>query len=607
MTPEPAEAEPSPDRPEGRAADAVPVPHRRPILAWVMLGAGAVILLATAWVGWRTYQAYRDLQSAAAAVGALQQQFDDPAQLGPADGRAATLAGLQADAASARSAVDDPVFRLATGVPFVGPNLDAVRQVALTVDTLSTDVLPALDGVARSLDPAAIAPRDGAIDLGPIAAAAPALQQADATVEAARSRLATIDRSAVVTPIGDAVAALQGKLDTAADLTGPAARTARLLPLALGADGPRTYLVVFQNLAEPRATGGIFGSYAVVTAERGRITIVDQVPARTLQTFQPPVGDPTEAQRRLFGPELATFPADVNLTPDFPTAAQLFTQMYQARGGGPVDGVLAVDPVALSYLMRGAPPLSVDGVTIDAGTVAPTLLAGAYERYDEADQEPRDRFLAAATTAAFGQVMSGAAGPEAVVAGLRQASAERRILYYSTHPDEQTDLAATGLSGALGGPTESSSIGLFVNDAVGSKLGYYLSGGAAVTGGECQADGSQLASVAVTLGFDPPAGLPAYVTGGSTDGSYRAHLLLAAPAGGTIRAAEVNGQPVGLRSGTDQGRPVGIAVVDLPAGSRVTVTYYVSVPPVEAAPALVHTPTVDDWPVTIDGIGGCTR
>ena len=41
----------------------------------------------------------------------------------------------------------------------------------------------------------------------------------------------------------------------------------------------------------------------------------------------------------------------------------------QARGGGAVDGVLAIDPVALSYLMKGAPALDVDGVSIDAGNV----------------------------------------------------------------------------------------------------------------------------------------------------------------------------------------------------------------------------------------------
>ena len=579
----------------------------RPILAWITLGAGAIILLATAWVGWRTYQAYRDLQAAAVQVSALQQQFADPVQLGAANDRPAIIASLQADAASARSAVDDPVFRLATGVPFVGPNLDAIRQVSLTVDTLAGDVIPSLDSIAGTLDPSALAPRDGAVDLAPIVAIAPQLQQADATVQSARADLARIDRSAVVAPVGDAVAALGAKLDSAADLTGPAARTARLLPAALGAGGPRSYLVVFQNLAEPRATGGIFGSFALVTADHGKVSIVDQGPARDLQYFSPPISGLSDDQRRLFGPELVTFPADVNLTPDFPTAAQLFVEMYQARGGGPVDGLLAVDPVALSYLLKDSPALDVDGVSIDADNVVATLLSTAYQQFDDTTQEPRDRFLAAATAAAFGQVMSGAAHPETVVAGLRKAGTERRLLYYSTHPDEQADLAATGLSGALDGSAEESSIGVFLNDAVGSKLGYYLTGRAAVTGGQCQADGSQLATVAVTLGYRPAPGLPDYVAGGSLDGAYRTHVLLAAPASGTVDAADLDAQPISLRPGTDHGRPIGIAVVDLPAGTDSTVTFYVKVPPGAATPALVHTPTVADWPVTVDGIGGCGR
>jgi hypothetical protein len=570
-----------------------------------MLIAGAILLLSVVWVGWRTYQAFRSLQSAATEVSALQQQLSDPAGLGISDELQGRIAALQADAASARSAVDDPVYRLATSVPFVGPNLEAIRQVSLTVDTLSTDVIPSLDGIARTLDPAALAPRDGAVDLGPVVATAPQLQQADATVQAARAQLQQIDRSAVVAPVGDAVASLQAKLDSAADLTEPAARIARLLPTALGADGARTYLVVYPNLAEPRATGGIFGSYAVVTADHGTVSIVDQGPARNLRYFEPPVSELSDDQGRLFGPELVTFPADVNLTPDFPTAARLFVEMYQARGGAAVDGVLAVDPVALSYLMKGAPALSVDGVPIDADNVVATLLSTAYQRFDDASQEPRDQFLASATAAAFGQVMSGAAHPQAIVAGLRRAATERRLLYYSAHPAEQADLAATGLSGALDGSTEKSSIGVFLNDAVGSKLGYFLTGRTAVTAGQCQADGSHLATVTVTLGYRPPAGLPTYVTGGSVDGAYRTHVLLAAPSGGTVDAAELDGKPVSLRPGTDRGRALGIAVVDLPAGTDSTVTFYLTVPPGVADPGLVHTPTVSDWPVTVDGFGGC--
>jgi hypothetical protein len=588
-------------------SDDLPAPGRpRPVLAWIMLGAGAVVLLATAWVGWRTYQAYRDLQAAAVQVSALQQQFTDPTRLGPADTRQAILADLQADAASARSAVDDPVFRLATGVPFVGPNLDAIRQVGLTVDTMSTDVIPSLDGIARTLDSSALTPKDGAVDLAPIAQIAPQLQRADATVQAARMQLQQVDRSSVVAPVADAVASLQAKLDAAADLTGPAARTARLLPTALGADGPRTYLVVFQNLAEPRATGGIFGSFAVVTADQGRVSLADQGPARNLTFFEPPVSELSADQRQLFGPELVTFPADVNLTPDFPTAAQLFVDMYRARGGGDVDGVLAVDPVVLSYLLKGAPALTVDGVTFDSDTVVATLLSTAYQQFDDASQQPRDQFLSSATAAAFGQVMSGAADPEAVVAGLRKAAGERRLLYYSNHSEEQADIAATGLSGALDGSTEASSIGVFINDAVGSKLGYYLTGRAGITGGQCQADGSQLATVTVTFAYRPPAsGLPDYVIGPSTDYSYRTHVLFAAPTGGTVDGAELDGQPASLRPGTDRGRPFGTAVVDLTPGTESTVTFYLTMPPGAGVPAFVHTPSVAAWPVTVDGLGGC--
>src|SRR5690349_23605789 len=126
------------------------------ILAWLMLIAGALILLATAWVGWRTYQAYRSLQSAAVQVSALQEQLSDPNGFGASDARDAAIAQVQADAASARSAVDDPLYRLATGVPFVGPNLDAIRDVSVTVDEMSTDVIPSLDQVARTLDPATL-------------------------------------------------------------------------------------------------------------------------------------------------------------------------------------------------------------------------------------------------------------------------------------------------------------------------------------------------------------------------------------------------------------------------------------------------------------------
>ena len=238
------------------SADVVRTGRGRQIGAWVMLVAGILILGGTAWVGWRTYQAYSHLKNASAAVSQLQDQLEDVSAIDSA-ATAATVARLQSESADARAAVDDPVYRAATVLPWLGPNLDAIREVSVTVDGLSTDVMPSLVDLAGTLRPSELAPKNGAVDLAPIEQASAALQHADAAVTASRERIAGIDQSALVAPIGDAVDSLSSKLAAASSITGTGARAARLLPPMLGADSPRTYLVVFQNLAEPRATGGM--------------------------------------------------------------------------------------------------------------------------------------------------------------------------------------------------------------------------------------------------------------------------------------------------------------------------------------------------------------
>ena len=49
------------------------------------------------------------------------------------------------------------------------------------------------------------------------------------------------------------------------------AQVATLLPPMLGADGPRTYLLVSLNSAELRSAGGIVGAFAVLHAEDGAV------------------------------------------------------------------------------------------------------------------------------------------------------------------------------------------------------------------------------------------------------------------------------------------------------------------------------------------------
>ena len=80
-----------------------------------------------------------------------------------------------------------------------------------------------------------------------------------------------------------------------------------------------------------------------------------------------------------------TYATDVNLTPDFPTAAALFVKMYAIRKHVQVDGVLAIDPVALSYLLAGSKPVKIgNGLQLTSANITEILLSKAYQLYPEA-------------------------------------------------------------------------------------------------------------------------------------------------------------------------------------------------------------------------------
>jgi len=567
-----------------------------------MLVTGAILLVGTAWVGWQTYQAYRHLAQASAQVTVLQGRLTNLA----AEDSAATdrtLERLQAESAAARSAVEDPIYGVASSIPLLGPNLAAMREIAVTVDSLATDVLPSLIDVAHTLRPAELAPRDGTIDLTPIEEISPLLQNAQGAVGQARGRMESIDTSDVIQSVGDTVVTLSGKLDQAAEIIDPAARIARLLPPMLGAQSQRTYLVVFQNLAEPRATGGMFGSFAVVQANHGKITVVDQGTARSLLNFDPPVVELPENERLIYSDLMARYPADVNFTPDFPTAARLFLEMYRLRTGGTVDGLVAVDPVALSYLLKGVEPIDVgDGVAITADNAVDVLLSNAYAVFDEADQSRRDAFLANATALAFAEVMSGNGDAGVILDGLRRAGGERRVLIYSNHADEQDEIGRTTLAGTLALDTGTPSIGVFLNDATAAKLGYYLRTETHVTSGVCRADGSREMDVRVLMHYDPPADLPEYVTGASEFGKahgLRTNVLVFSPLGGGLNGATRDGVVVGVGVGEDHSRAVGTVTVEMAAGDSTELVFTVLVPAGSGGAGAVITPEL----VLTPGVG----
>ena len=90
----------------------------------------------------------------------------------------------------------------------------------------------------------------------------------------------------------------------------------------LGADGPRTYLMLFQNNAELRATGGIPGSFATITARNGKISLGRQGDAGTIGRFDAPPIPLTPDERALFGLNLGPLSPGRQLHPGLPAVGR---------------------------------------------------------------------------------------------------------------------------------------------------------------------------------------------------------------------------------------------------------------------------------------------
>ena len=105
------------------------------------------------------------------------------------------------------------------------------------------------------------------------------------------------------------------------------------MPGMLGAQGTRRYLLVFQNNAEVRSTGGLPGSVALIVARDGEVDMKRQASGASFGEAPEPALPLTPAEKEIYGPQLGTCFLDATFTPDFPRAAALMTAHWERRFG----------------------------------------------------------------------------------------------------------------------------------------------------------------------------------------------------------------------------------------------------------------------------------
>lgn len=599
--------------PSGAVTGRPPRRRRRRAGRWVLLVLAVLVVglvVAGVLVVRDALAAREALTAAAAQVPAVEQALLE----GDADAAGAGLADVQEQTTRARQATDGPLWWAAGHAPGVGADARAATTVSAALDDVAHDVLPALLAARAVVDQAAVGP-DGTVDLTGLTEAAPALERASTSLDAARERTAAIDADALLPQLAAPLEDLRSRLDDLAPTVATADRVAALLPPLLGADGPRTYLLLALNNAELRASGGIPGALVLLRAEDGRVTVERQASAADVGPFDAPVLPLDPADAELYGDRLGRFVQDVTLTPDFPTSAALVARMWETAQGERVDGVLATDPVALSYLLGATGPVQVGDAEVSAEEAVPMLLSEAYAVLPAGET---DAFFAAVAGQVFGRVTGalsdgGAAG---LLAPLQQAAGEHRLLVWSAHPQEQARLADTVLSGSFDAADRAAdAVGVFVNDGVAGKMTYYLDSSVTVVDSRCEA-GTRTDTLEVRLTSRAPAdaatSLPSYVAGlpggAVPPGTIRANVVVAGPRDGALPRLSRDGAAFGGQTATDAGRQTVTFPQDLAPGQSATVRVDVPATPDGAASGsldLWTTPTVRAGGLTTTEVPTC--
>ncbi|WP_146848038.1 DUF4012 domain-containing protein [Cellulomonas terrae] len=582
-----------PRAPVDDPAPAAPAPRRVTArrVAFGLLAVLVLLLLAVGWLAFRGYQAGTALLSAKDVVQQLQADVAD----GDASQLEARLPELREDLATARTASGDPVWRLAESLPWAGANLEAVRVVTVSLDDVVRDALPALQQVDDLLASRQAPGADGRIDLAPLLAAAPDIVSAAAGAHQAQTAVAAIDTGALVPQLVGPVEELQDGMSQVAGALDAGAQVATLLPPMLGADGPRTYLLVSLNSAELRSAGGIVGAFAVLHAQDGAISLTDQRSTIDLKGIDTPVLPLTDEELVVDTDRLGRWVQDAVITPDFPRSAQLLSARWARDMGQTVDGVIAADPVGARYVLEATGPVTEPGgSTIAADDLLQVLLRDAYR--DIADPAAADTFYAGVAGSIFRAVGAGQGDQQGLVTALARAGSEGRIRLWSAHPEEQATLAETTIGAAFLSGDFPDAVGVFLNDGTAGKLGYYLT--TAVTVEDLRCSGADpTATVRLDLDYDPPAdlsALPLYVTGtaptGLPVGDLATNVTVYAPVGAPLQAL---GRDEGFVSGTTAtvaGRDVQVVTSTLAPGE--SETYRVVVPVRDGVVSVWTTPTL---------------
>lgn len=566
---------------------AIPRREKRFVRRW-MAWAGAAVLVAAVPGFIVSQQARQDMEAARkallearAAAQALQPERADLA-----------LNTAQQDFNRANRRLRSWATWGIQATPGLNNNLQVARDIAGTGDLLvqaGKQGIAVLQAMPIREGTIAAPFKDGVLDVAPLREARePANQMLD-LIARARHQVAGSPTSFVLPGVSAGRHNAIETLREAERQAQTAAAAAFLLPRVFGDDGSKTWVLGAENSSELRGRGGFVGSFGILSADQGRVSLddfnsVSSLPRLSADLSSLETVDPEYARQYAFMGGVGAW-ANTTMNPDFKGAGALFLNRLEPVLQQEFDGMITLDPTGLSYLLRATGPVQVEGIEeeVTAGNIVDLSLNELYFRFAD-DNPDRRELLTDIAAAVWERVLT---SPEldsrALFDALARSASERRMVMYAADPQEQAAVERLGLGGRVEqGPGDY--LLLLAQNFGENKADYYLTREMTYAG-TFDHEGNLDARLSVTVrNTAPDAPLPSYIAGEREGieleaGLSRSFFSLFVPERAQAQGLLVDGTPSPvLDNSLELGRRRLAYTVELKAGESTTLTFLYRIP-----------------------------
>ena len=236
--------------------------------------------------------------------------------------------------------------------------------------------------------------------------------------------------------------------------------------------GDRTYLILFQNDKELRASGGFLTSYALLTLREGNVADVISADTFDLDQRIGLITPPHPVLSRFLMVD-HWFARDANFSPDYVESAKMFYDFWQMVPNPKIDGIFALDTEVPSELLKVLGPVKIAGFEEDVNSENVVDLMSERAR-GMREQAGRKALIGLVMSAMEGKIFDAPQeqwGP--MFSTVLKLLYEKHLLLYSFDPEIQSFFEAFNYAGRV---RDYPGDYLYVNDTnlAGGKANFFI-------------------------------------------------------------------------------------------------------------------------------------